>query len=215
MSQSKLLTIVLAALTAVFVLTVSIAAPILLRPFYYLQIGPLSLEETSGLTREQIICAYDEMVDFCTGRTQTFSTGNLPWSQSGRDHFADVRTLFLLDLCAAVISGLPLLGWALAGKCSSIQPYRFRKRSFAFWGCVGLGGFFLTVGALASLNFSRAFLLFHRVFFPGKDNWVFDPLTDGIIRILPQAFFRNCAVFILMIMVLLCTVIILLDVRKR
>lgn len=215
MPQSKFLTIVLASLTAVFVLTVSIAAPILLRPFYYLQIDPLALEETSGLTRGQIICAYDEMMDFCTGRTQTFSTGSLPWSQSGRDHFADVRALFLLDLRTAVITGLLLLGWTLVGKYSRVQPYRFRKRGFAFWGCVGLGGCFLIVGALAALNFSRAFLLFHRIFFPGKDNWVFDPHTDGVIRILPQAFFRNCAVFILIIMVLLCTVIILRDARKK
>lgn len=215
MQQSKCLTIILSILTAVFIFTVSVATPILLRPFYYLQIGPLALEETSGLPREQIICAYNEMMDFCTGRTQTFSTGSLPWSQSGKDHFADVRALFLLDLRAAVVTGLLLLGWTLAGKGSRVQPYRFRKRGFAFWGCVGLGGVFLMIGALAATNFSGAFLLFHRVFFPGKDNWVFDPHTDGVIRILPQVFFRNCAVFILIIMILLCTVIILRDVRKK
>ena len=215
MQQSKLFTVMLAVVTAVFILTASIAVPILLRPFYYLHIGPLGLEESTGLSREQIIQAYDEMMDFCTGRTDEFSTGVLPWSMSGRDHFADVRDLFLLDLRTAAVSGLLLLGWTLARRRNRGQPYRFMKRGFAFWGSVGLGGAFLTVGALAALDFSRAFVLFHTVFFPGKDNWLFDPRTDAIIRILPQAFFRNCAIFILLLMVLLCALGILLDLRKK
>lgn len=215
MRQSKLLSVILATITAVFLLTVSTAFPILLRPFYYAHITPLALEQTSGLNREQIVTAYDEMMDFCTGRTSEFSTGVLPWSVSGRDHFADVRGLFLLDLGTAAIAGLLLLGWTLAGKAGRVRPYRFRKRSFAFWGCVGLGGFFLTIAAFTAADFRRAFLLFHRVFFPGKSNWVFNPYTDGIICILPQVFFRNCAILILITMVLLCTAIILWDLRKQ
>jgi len=213
--RSKPLAVILAVVTAVFILTASIAVPILLRPFYYLHIEPLALEASTGLSREQIIHAYDGMMDFCTGRTDEFSTGVLPWSLSGRDHFADVRDLFLLDLRAVAVTGLLLLGWTLARRRCSVQPYRFMKRGFAFWGSVGLGGTFLTVGALAALDFPRAFVLFHTVFFPGKDNWLFDPRTDAIIRILPQTFFRNCAIFILLLMVLLCVLGVLSDLRKK
>ena len=215
MRQSRLLSVSLSILTAVFILTVSIALPILLRPFYYVHMDLLNLEGRTGLSRAQITQAYDEMMDFCIGRTDTFSAGILPWSQAGADHFADVRTLFLLDLRAAILSGLLLLGWTLVRRRCSIRPYRFMKRGFAFWGGVGLGGTFLVVGGLAATNFSRAFVLFHTLFFPGKDNWLFDPYTDPIIRILPQDFFRNCAVFILLLMVLLCALVILLDMRKK
>lgn len=52
---------------------------------------------------------------------------------------------------------------------------------------------FLAVGGLAALDFDRAFVVFHALFFPGKDNWLFDPETDQIITILPQVFFRNSA----------------------
>ena len=51
---SKLLTVLLALTTAVALLTGSIAVPILYRPFYYLQIGPLELEERTGLSEEEI-----------------------------------------------------------------------------------------------------------------------------------------------------------------
>ena len=215
MRQSKLLSVSLSVLTAVFILTASIALPILLRPFYYVHMDLLDLEGRTGLSRAQITLAYGEMMDFCIGRTDTFSAGILPWSQSGRDHFADVRELFLLDLRAASLSGMILLGWTLIRRRCSVQPYRFMKRGFAFWGSVGLGGTFLVVGGLAATNFSRAFVLFHTLFFPGKDNWLFDPYTDPIIRILPQEFFRNCAIFILLLMVLLCALVILWDIRKK
>jgi len=214
MKQSKLLAVALAVVTALFVLTASIALPILCRPFYHLHIGPLGLEEYTGLSREQIVQAYDEMMDFCIGRSDEFSAGVLAWSLSGRDHFVDVRGLFLLDLWAAGITGFLLLGWALARRRVGVRPYRFRKRGPGFWGCVGLAGSFLTIGALAAVDFDRAFVIFHSVFFPGKDNWIFDWQADPIILILPQEFFRNCAIFILALIVAACAVLIVRDLRR-
>lgn len=112
---SKLLTVLLALTTAVALLTGSIAVPILYRPFYYLQIGPLELEERTGLSKEEIRTAFDEVLDYCTGRTEEFSTGVLAWSESGRDHFTDVRGLFLLDLQVLVESVLLLIILLLVG----------------------------------------------------------------------------------------------------
>ena len=213
--KSRLLAVFLCIVCALFILTASIAVPILFRPFYYVQIGPLGLEEQTGLSRDQIITAYDEMMDYCTGLSPRFSVGGLPWSESGRDHFADVRSLFLLDLWAAAACGLILLGWTLIRHRSCVQPYRFMKRGFPFWGSIGLGGAFLAVGGLAALDFERAFFLFHALFFPGKNNWIFDWRTDPVILILPQAFFRNCAIAILAIMLVLCAVCILRDLRRK
>ena len=73
---------------------------------------------------------------------------------------------------------------------------------------------FLLVGALAALDFNRAFVAFHVLFFPGKDNWLFDPRTDQIINILPQEFFRNCAILILVLLITGCAVLILWDLRR-
>ncbi|MBO5918513.1 MAG: TIGR01906 family membrane protein [Oscillospiraceae bacterium] len=214
MKQSKLLCIVLAVATALFILTAAIAAPILLRPFYYAHITALRLEETTGLTRAQIITAYDQVLDYCTGRTEVFSAGGLAFTQAGRAHFTDVRQLFLLDLWAAALAGLALLGWTLLRPLVRIRPCRFRKRGFLFWGSTGLGAAILCVGGLAASDFDRAFVVFHLLFFPGKDNWLFDPRFDAVIRILPQEFFRNCALFILLLIVALCAVCILLDKKK-
>lgn len=207
MKTSKLLSVVLSVLIALVVLTGSIAVPLLCRSFYYAHIGPMHLEDW-GLTREEIQTAYDEMMDFCLGKREDFSAGVLAFSQSGADHFADVRGLFLLDLRVLKISVMGLgflLGWCLAGK---VRPYRFRNRGPGFWAAVGLGVTFLAVGGLAALDFDRAFVVFHSIFFPGKDNWIFDWQTDPIILFLPQDFFRNCALLILALLLVWCACLI-------
>ena len=214
MKQNKLLCLFLAAVTALFIFTAAIAIPILLRPFYYAHITPLALEEHTGLSRAQILTAYDEMMDYCTGRTDTFSVGGLSYTQAGRDHFADVRGLFLLDLWTAAVSGAILLGWAVVGSRSPIRPRRFHNRGFLFWGSTGLCVSMLCVGGLAALDFDRAFTLFHALFFPGKDNWLFDPHLDAVINILPQEFFRSCAIFILALILLFSGLCLFLDTRK-
>ena len=211
---SRPLSVLLAAMTALTLLTGAVAAPILCRPFYYAHIVPLALEERTGLTRDEIKTAYDEVLDYCLGQRPDFSAGVLRWSDSGRDHFADVRGLFLLDLTAlacalGALGALAYLVWR-----GRTRPAPLLGRGPAFWAGAGLGCVFLIIAALAALDFDRAFAVFHALFFPGKDNWMFDPARDQVINILPQAFFRDCAILILAILVLGCAALIAFDLIR-
>ena len=214
MKTSQPLCALLAVLTALTLLTASIAAPILCRPFYYAHIGPLELEERTGLTRDQIQTAFDEMLDYCLGADE-FSTGVLKWSESGKSHFTDCRVLFLLDLRVLAVSAAALVLTLIAARRAKRAPARPLGRGYGFWAGTGLAALFLVVGGLAALDFDRAFVLFHTLFFPGKDNWLFDPRADQIINILPQEFFRNCAILILVILVAGCAALILWDLRRN
>ncbi len=209
--ESKLLTLALALVLALGVLSASIAVPILCRSFYYAQIGPLGLEEYTGLNEEVIRQAYDGVLDYCTGKTETFSAGLLPFSDSGESHFADVRNLFLLDLWVLGLSLAALVLLLLLVRRQRLRPRRLLGRGPGFWGAAGLGGVFLLIGGLAALDFDRAFVVFHALFFPGKDNWIFDWRTDPVILILPQDFFRNCAILALALVLVWCGVLIALD----
>ena len=206
MKSSKLLSLLTALATAVLVLSGSIAVPILCRPFYYAHIEAMSLPEYTGLTVDQIKQAFDEMLDFCLGLRQDFSVGVLSWSESGRDHFADVRVLFQLDLVLLVLSAAALVLLFLFARKRRLTPARL------------LAAVFLAVGALAATDFDRAFVIFHSIFFPGKTNWIFDWRTDPIILLLPEGFFRNCAILILVLLVFWCAVLIAADLlagRRR
>lgn len=214
MKQSRLLTVILSIVIAVLLLSFSIAAPIVCRPFYYAHIGPLELENNTGYTRSEIKTAYNEMLDYCLG-AEEFSTGILKWSENGKDHFTDVRVLFLLDLRVLLVSALLLAGILIAMRLTAWRPCRLLGRGSAFWAGTGLAGMFLIVGALAAADFDKAFEVFHALFFPGKTNWLFDPKTDEIINILPQDFFMHCAVLIFGILILGCAVLIAADLGKK
>ncbi|MBR5217888.1 MAG: TIGR01906 family membrane protein [Oscillospiraceae bacterium] len=212
--KEKLLSLCTSVLTALAVLTGSIAVPLLVRPFYWLHIKPFGLERT-GLTAAQIREAYDGVMDYCLGLRDTFSAGVLPFSAEGASHFADVRVLFLLDLWVLLVSLAALVLLWVYRRHKAVELHRFRGRGSAFWGCVGLGAAFLVIGAAAAVDFDRAFTIFHTLFFPGKDNWLFDPYTDPVILLLPQEFFRNCAILILALLLIACAILMLRDRRKR
>ena len=113
---------------------------------------------------------------------------------------APFRPLRPTDAAAGV---LLLAGiWGLLWQCLRPEP---------MLGLLGLG-------ALAALDFSRAFTVFHAVFFPGKDNWLFNPATDEIILIMPERFFLNCALLIGAVLLSACGALIagdLLSAHRR
>lgn len=200
---------------ALTILTGSIALPLVARPFYRAQIEPLGIPARSGLTAEQIGAAFDDVMDYCLGKRPDFAAGLLSFSPEGASHFADVRRLFLLDLrVLAVCVAVLLVLYALRRKKGlTLDP--LAGHSPGFWAGCGLGGALAIAGVLAALDFDRAFTVFHSIFFPGKDNWLFDPATDPVILILPEAFFRSCAILILAAVLLCCAALIIADLCRR
>lgn len=182
---------------ALAVLTGSILPVLLVRGFYTVQIGPLGICEASGLTRRP-----------------DFAAGVLPFSAEGADHFADVRGLFLLVVWVFVAAAGLLLAGTVVCRLRRQRLPRLGGRTPGFWAACGLGGLFLLIALLAALDFDRAFTVFHSIFFPGKDNWLFDPVTDPVILILPEAFFRNCAIAIVTVLLTVCIMLVVTG-RKR
>jgi integral membrane protein (TIGR01906 family) len=211
-SLNKLLSVIMSIAVALALLTGSIAAPILIRPFYYAQIQPLELESASGLSRDEIIQAYDEVLDYCIGTSDEFSAGVLPFSASGSAHFADCRVLFILDLWLFAGSVIVIVLLKLYDKRRRLP--RLGRHGAPFWGAAGMAALLVLIGIAAATDFDRAFTVFHSLFFPGKDNWVFNAATDPVILIMPEAFFRNCAILILAVLLVISAVIIILDKRK-
>ena len=57
------------------------------------------------------------------------------------------------------------------------------------------------IGATVALNWDWAFVTFHELAF-NNDYWLFDPATDPVINILPDAYFLHCAFMILVLVIL-------------
>ena len=211
-SGGKISAVCLTLLLALFAVSLALAVPILWRGFYYLHIEALDLPARTGYGADTIRAAFDAMMDYEL-KGAPFSTGALKWSEEGMRHFADVRVLFRLDLVLLVLTALLLVLYLFFRK--KISLFRFKGFHPSFFAGTGLIVFFGIVSFLAALDFDRAFTVFHRIFFPGKTNWVFDYRTDEIIRILPQVYFRNCAILAVALILLLCAGYIAYGVRTR
>ena len=102
--KNKILTGLLGFFIAILIITVSIGLPIYVRPFYYLQVDLLDIPTYSGADREDIIVAYNELLDYLTVPGCEFKTGIFKYSESGKSHFVDCKGLFDLNISALIIS---------------------------------------------------------------------------------------------------------------
>lgn len=195
------LTVVFIIVLVIFILTFSIGLPIYCRFFYYIQIKTLNLPEQAaryGINADynDIKTAYDRILDFCTLPNKPFKSGVFAMSESGISHFADCKVLFDLNLAGMIVSGAVTLTIVLLNRFKVITLVRpMGHRAYLISAIVALA-LPIVIGALAAINFDKAFEIFHGIFFPGKTNWTFDPYYDQIITVMPEEFFMNCAIII-------------------
>ena len=213
---NNLISVFLFTATFLFIVSISISLPIFLRPFYYAHIDAYSLPESSGFTKDEIIEAYDETLDYLTRPDiTTFSAGCMKFSSDGAEHFRDCKKLFTLNSAALLLSAFTIILILFLRKSKKITLSHFIGHSPVFWSGITVIFSPLILGLLISLNPDRAFVIFHKIFFPGKDNWIFNPRTDEIISVLPQQFFFNCAILIGAGMIILSAICILLDLFSK
>ncbi len=212
--MSKCLAAVMIIAVFVYILTSSFAFPILCKHFYYAQIDNLKLEQVSGLGREQIETAYSEVVDYCIGARDDFAVGGLKYSDAGKDHFADCRKLFILDLGLLAGSLLLLLAWFLIHKFTRLRCADLRGHGAGFWGALIELIAFAVIGGLGAIDFDRTFVIFHSLFFPGKSNWIFNPAIDEVINILPETFFMRCAIVIVGLIIAQSVIVIIASFKS-
>ncbi|MDO4378598.1 MAG: TIGR01906 family membrane protein [Erysipelotrichia bacterium] len=213
--KNKLLSIIVIIAQCCFILTFSISLPILIRPFYYWQIKSLDIVQSSGFDYVTIKTAYDEMLNYCLGLTEKFSCGSLKYSADGMSHFTDCRKLFILNFIILLLSTLILLTVYLLKKKKVINLYDFNHHTSGYYSGKIMLSAFLMIILLSVGNFDRTFTIFHRIFFPDKNNWLFDQRYDQIILILPEKFFLNCAILIVAVLISISLYLIIKDKKKN
>ena len=198
-----------------FILSFSISLPIYCRGLYFAHIEPLNLVEHSGYSVSEIKEAYNEVLDYLTLPNREFGCGVMPFSEVGANHFADCKALFNINLTALITSGVCLVVLIILKRLKKVKGFFVGTLPAYTYSGVAAILIPLVVGVLASLDFERAFKVFHHIFFPGKSNWFFDGDVDPIIYVLPERFFMNCAILIGSVVVLLSVVFIVVGIAKR
>lgn len=163
---------------------------IFFRPLYNWDISHLSLEEYSGLPKEEILANYNALIDYCSPfYSGTLTLPSLLVSPAAIRHFARVKIVFGIFDLLAIFSFVILILYFI----------KKRKQITPSW-LITCGITTLTVpillGVCCAFFWEKTFVYFHEIFFHG-DYWLFDWNKDSIIRILPDTFFLQCAVLII------------------
>ncbi len=211
--RDKILTAVLGVAIFFLIITFGISLPIYCRFFYYLQIEPLGIPQATGYDYDTIKAAYDEMLNFLTLGGE-FGTGVFSYTASGKAHFEDCKVLFNINIIVFAISLAVTVTLLILDRKKVIKLYRPFNMHVAFLSAVAIFAFFTVLIGLVAIDFEKAFVVFHKIFFPGKDNWQFS-YRDEIIFALPEQFFLNCAILIGSAIVVTSLTIIVFGLVKR
>ncbi len=200
---------ILSALVAfVFVVSVSVVAVLMFRPLYYFDVDLLNLAEKTGYSKELIIENYNRLIDYNTiGSCPNLEFDSFKMSEFGKIHFEEVRDIFLGIQYVAIISLVAFMG---------IMIYKIMKKDLRFLRIASIITITIpaVLGTLVALNWEWVFVKFHELAFD-NDYWIFNPLEDEVINILPSEFFMHCAISIVALIFILSAIMFVLGKKPK
>jgi integral membrane protein (TIGR01906 family) len=161
-----------------------------------------NIERRTGLPREELRRAADDIVDYFNNgdellETQVnFGSGDVAlYEQREILHMRDVKDLMLLVnnverttfglLLVFLIAGLLVRGW-------QFMPL---LRRMMIWAGIGTLITVVAVGIATAINFEAVFTQFHVISF-ANDLWLLDPYNSYLLRIFPESFFLDATLII-------------------
>ncbi|MCF0145859.1 MAG: TIGR01906 family membrane protein [Eubacterium sp.] len=119
------------------------------------------------------------------------------YNETEKLHMADVRDIFVLCLRLRLVflAACAVITVFLIRKCGAREAVKLLCTSFIVTSLVFLA-VCAVLGVIVFLNFSKAFVVFHGIFF-SQGNWMFNPEESRMIDIMPEEFFTDMAAYIL------------------
>lgn len=188
--------IFLAILLTLFIISFAVVFTVFFKQLYYFDIDYLGISQSTGLSKDTIIENYNILIQY----QSLFYRGelNLPdfiMSTTGRIHFEEVKRIFDIIQILCITTGM--ISAVIICQNHKDKEYRYLKLTTYF--SIGIP---TILGFLASIDFDKAFVIFHKIAFR-NDYWIFDSAVDPVITILPEAFFMHCFMLIIVIVIVM------------
>lgn len=164
-------------------LTLAISGVIVTSPIIYsLAIKWFDLSAVSGLSHEQLMENYNVLISYLVN--PAIEALEMPYfssSENGLFHFEEVKFLFLMCFVVAIVGVIASVITILWIHKQKLQPWMGR------WFIIAIA-FPLILLFLIVVAFDQVFLLVHQILFR-NDLWLFSPVTDPVITVLPESLF--------------------------
>lgn len=136
---------------------------------------------------------------------------SLPMSEFGKIHFFEVKRIFIALYFFSIIFIIIMISKIVINKRKDL----WEKLVESLNRCVNIIAIiFISISTMMTINFSKAFYFFHKIFFR-NDYWIFDPKKDPIINALPEELFMIEAILIIILLLIFTVVIKVLYLKNK
>lgn len=165
--------------------------------FYTYEIEKSNIEAAVNIPEEDLLPLYKALTDYMVGSIDSIQVEAtvdgivMPmYNQREIDHMVDVR--HLIDLLKRLILFIVIL----LGSSLFVLIRKKEKIATVFLGQV-ISTFLIFIGfvGMAMTDFNKYFIKFHELLFT-NDLWLLNPLTDRMIMLLPEVFFKDIVLLI-------------------
>lgn len=164
--------------------------------FYEREYKKYQVADSLNMTMDNIMDVTDQMMAYLIGNKAELSvitdvdaeTQDF-FNEQDRFHMGEVKDLFLggLKIRNIMLVAVLLILILLAARKADLIKLLPR----AYFVTLGITGVItIVLGVLFASDFDKYFRIFHEIFFD-NDQWMFDPATDYMIRMLPEGFFYD------------------------
>lgn len=164
--------------------------------FYEREYKKYQVADSLNMTMDNIMDVTDQMMAYLIGNKAELSIitdvdGETQdfFNEQDRFHMGEVKNLFLggLKIRNIMLVAVLLILILLAARKADLIKLLPR----AYFVTLGITGVItIVLGGLFASDFDKYFRIFHEIFFD-NDQWMFDPATDYMIRMLPEGFFYD------------------------
>ena len=164
--------------------------------FYEREYKKYQVADSLNMTMDNIMDVTDQMMAYLIGKKAELSVitdvdGETQdfFNEQDRFHMGEVKELFLGGLKIRNIMLVAVLLILILLAAQKAELIKLLPR--AYFVTLGITGVItIVLGGLFASDFDKYFRIFHEIFFD-NDQWMFDPATDYMIRMLPEGFFYD------------------------
>ena len=189
---------------ALSIISIAVLGVLNITFIYRYTIDKYQLNIYTGLSKEMLMDNYKIMINYVQNPfNKELVFNNLPMSNFGKIHFFEVKQIFLFLYIISIIFVSIIIFNIITNKNNDLG----RRLIKSFNNSVNIIALlFAFVSIMVTINFSKTFYFFHKIFFR-NDYWIFDQVTDPIIKALPEEFFMIELILVISLLVIFTLII--------
>lgn len=182
-------------MVALFTIGLSVIISLNLRVIYSYSIDKYNLTKIGQVSKEALMNDYNILLNYLQNPfIKKLKFDNFIMSNNGEFHFYEVKKIFLNIFLILLFIALLFIIMKFILKNNNKKLNLFKILNYGANALISI----ITVLLFSIfIDFSRAFVVFHKIFF-NNDYWIFDSKTDPIIDVLPEEVFKLYAIIVLM-----------------